>query len=47
LAGFLFDTTGSYTVMWILTIAMGIVAGILNYPIDDRQIERSPAAATT
>jgi nitrate/nitrite transporter NarK len=47
LAGYLFDTTGSYTLMWILTIAMGVVAGILNYPIDDRQIERRPAGATT
>ena len=46
IAGWLFDTTGSYTVMWLLTIAMGIVAGILNYPIDDRQIDRRTAAAT-
>jgi MFS family permease len=46
IAGWLFDTTGSYTVMWLLTIAMGIVAGILNYPIDDRQIDRRGAAAT-
>jgi MFS family permease len=44
-AGYLYDTTGSYTVMWILTIAMGIVAGILNYPIDDREIDRRQAAA--
>ena len=46
IAGWLFDTTGSYTVMWLLTIAMGIVAGILNYPIHDRQIDRRTAAAT-
>ncbi len=45
-AAWLFDTSGSYTVMWMLTIAMGIVAGILNYPIDDRQIDRRAAAAT-
>jgi hypothetical protein len=29
--------------MWILTIGMGIVASLLNLPIDDRQIAR-PAA---
>lgn len=46
LAGYLYDTTGSYTLMWILTIAMGIIAGVMNYPIDDREIERRPAAAT-
>ena len=40
LAAYLFDTTGSYLLMWMLTIAMGVVAAILNYPIDDRQIVR-------
>jgi len=36
-----FDTTGSYTIMWLLTIGMGIVAALLNLPIDDRQIVRA------
>ena len=40
LAGYLFDTTGSYQVMWLLTIAMGILAALINLPIDDRQIVR-------
>ncbi|HET6493311.1 MAG TPA: MFS transporter [Burkholderiales bacterium] len=40
LAGYLFDATGSYDLMWILIIGMGIVAALLNLPIDDRQIER-------
>ena len=40
LAGYLFDTTGSYHVMWMLTIAMGILAALINLPIDDRQIVR-------
>jgi cyanate permease len=39
-AGYLFDTTGSYALMWILTIGMGVVAGLLNLPIDERQIVR-------
>jgi hypothetical protein len=27
--------------MWMLTISMGIVAALLNLPIDDRQIART------
>ena len=42
--GYLFDTTGSYQLMWILTIALGILAALINLPINDRQIVR-PAAA--
>jgi predicted MFS family arabinose efflux permease len=40
MAGYLFDTTGSYTVMWILAIAMGVVSALLNLPIDEREIAR-------
>lgn len=43
LGGYLFDTTGSYQLMWTFTIAMGVVSAILNYPVDDRPIERAPA----
>lgn len=40
IAAYLFDTTGSYNLMWMLTIGMGIAAGLINLPIDDRQIVR-------
>lgn len=40
LAGYLFDATGSYALMWILTIAMGVVSALLNLPIDEREIVR-------
>ena len=40
IAGYLFDVTGSYGLMWMLTIASGIVAALLNLPIDERQIAR-------
>ncbi|MDH4149251.1 MAG: MFS transporter [Betaproteobacteria bacterium] len=43
IGGYVFDATGSYTVMWLLTIGMGIVAALLNLPIDDRQIDRAAA----
>jgi MFS family permease len=42
--GYLFDVTGSYQLMWILTIALGVLAALINLPINDRQIVR-PAAA--
>jgi MFS family permease len=41
IAGYLFDTTGSYNLMWILTIGMGIAAALINWPIDERQIVRA------
>jgi len=41
MAGYLFDSTGSYTLMWVLTIAMGVVSALLNLPIDERQIVRA------
>lgn len=40
LAGWLFDSTGSYALMWGLTTAMGVVSALLNLPIDERQIVR-------
>ena len=43
--GYLFDATGSYQLMWLLTIAMGVVAAIMNWPIDDRPIVRPVANA--
>ena len=47
IAGYLFDATGSYRLMWLLTIGMGVLAAILNLPIDDRQIARKQGAAAT
>lgn len=40
LGGYYFDLTGSYQVMWMITIGAGIFAAIVNWPIDDRQIVR-------
>jgi predicted MFS family arabinose efflux permease len=47
LGGFVFDRTGSYDVVWYLSIALGIVAGLLNLPIDEREINRGTAARAT
>ena len=40
LGGKLFDATGSYDIVWYLAMALGIVAGLLNLPIDERAIRR-------
>jgi len=45
LGGKLYDTTGSYDVVWWLAIALGIAAGLINLPIDEREIRRPAAAA--
>jgi len=45
LGGKLFDTTGSYDIVWYLAMALGIVAGLINLPIDEREIKRPVAAA--
>jgi predicted MFS family arabinose efflux permease len=41
LGGKFYDATGSYDIVWYLSIALGIVAGLLNLPIDEREIKRS------
>jgi predicted MFS family arabinose efflux permease len=39
LGGYLFDTLGSYDLIWILTGIAGFVAGLLHMPINDRAID--------
>lgn len=41
LGGRIFDNTGSYTLMWWITIVAGLVAALLTLPVDERQIPRS------
>lgn len=38
--GRLFDLTKSYTAMWWLSIALGVVAGLLNWPIKEQPVMR-------
>ncbi|MGC2519486.1 MAG: MFS transporter [Burkholderiales bacterium] len=42
LGGYLYDHTGSYRLVWLISIALGIFAGLVNLPIEERAIERSP-----
>ena len=45
LGGKLYDTLGSYDIVWYLAIALGVIAGLLNLPIDERELRRAPAVA--
>ena len=45
LGGRIFDQTGSYDLVWWISIALGVVAGLINLPIDEREIRRPAAAA--
>ena len=45
LGGRLYDTTGSYDVVWWISIGLGVAAGLINLPIDERAIRRPAAAA--
>jgi predicted MFS family arabinose efflux permease len=47
LGGLMFDRNGSYNVVWYLAIALGVVAGLLNLPIDERELKRGTAARMT
>ncbi|MCA1299040.1 MFS transporter [Stappia indica] len=40
LAGYVFDTTGSYSSIWWLSIGAGALAALLHMPINDRQLAR-------
>ena len=46
LGGKLYDTLGSYDLVWYLSIALGILAGLINLPIDEKEIAR-PAPQPT
>ena len=45
LGGKLYDQTGSYDVVWWIAVALGVVAGLLNLPIDERAVKRPLATA--
>ena len=45
LGGYLYDTTGSYDAVWYLSIALGVLAGLINLPIKEAPVQRLPAVA--
>ncbi|MBI5069625.1 MAG: MFS transporter [Deltaproteobacteria bacterium] len=44
LGGRLYVTTGSYDVVWALSIALAVLAGVLNVPVREVPVARIPAA---
>jgi predicted MFS family arabinose efflux permease len=46
LGGVAFDATGSYTSMWYASIALGLIAALLHWPIRDQPIDRLLAPQT-
>ena len=45
LGGFLYDRTGSYDIVWLIAIALGVVAGLANLPVREGPIARPPRSA--
>ncbi len=44
LGGYLFDATGSYDVVWWISVALGIASAIIHLPIDEKPVPRLAAA---
>ena len=40
LGGYLYDRTGNYNVVWLIAIALGVVAGLANLPVREAPIAR-------
>ena len=41
LGGYLYSATGSYDLVWGIAIALGVMAGLVNLPINERPVVRS------
>ena len=46
LGGYFFDTTGSYDVIWWLSVALSFGAAIIHLPINEKPLPRLSPAAT-
>jgi predicted MFS family arabinose efflux permease len=45
LGGVLYDQTGSYDIVWYISIALGVFAGLINLPVRESPITRAPRPA--
>ena len=45
LGGLLYDATGSYDIVWWISVALGIFAALANLPVREAALQRLPAAA--
>ncbi len=46
LGGYVFDTTGSYDLVWWMAVALGVAAAALHFPIKERPVARLAVAET-
>jgi hypothetical protein len=44
LGGYLYALQGNYDVVWGITIGLGVMAGLVNLPINERPLARMQAA---
>ena len=44
MGGVLYDRTGSYDIVWYLAIGLGIVAALINLPVQEQAIQRGPTS---
>ena len=42
LGGVLYDRTGSYDIVWYISIALGVFAAVVNWPVREAPIQRGP-----
>jgi predicted MFS family arabinose efflux permease len=42
LGGYLYDRTGSYDIVWYIAIALGVAAALVNLPVREAPITRTP-----
>ena len=45
LGGYVYDSTGSYDLVWYIAIGLGVFAGLINMPVKEAPIRRIPANA--
>ena len=46
LGGYLYDRTGSYQIIWLICIALGVLGALINLPVREAPIQRKAALAT-
>ena len=46
LGGLLYDRTGNYDAAWMIAIALGVFAALINLPVKEGAIHRGPSAGT-
>ncbi|WP_417513693.1 MFS transporter [Minwuia sp.] len=45
LGGVLFESTGSYDVVWWISVGLGVLAGLVHFPINDKPVVRNAVPA--